>query len=138
MAATKFTDENRILIVDRIRQGDSLAAVCKELDVRLKTAEGWLTRGRKEMEDGKETTYAEFAQRIEEARRARELAVLTADEFHEHLAKQVRKGSVNAMKLWWNINGAEEDPDSNDEPADPFDTLEEEDELAKKRQTKAG
>jgi hypothetical protein len=131
MPATKFTPENRAVILSHLRTGGSLAGACRDIGVRLKTAEGWLTRGRRE-DDG---DYAEFAASVEEARLAHERAGMNADEFDGHLAKAVRAGSVQAMKLWWEIHGKEEPPDDGDQ-ASPFDALDQEDELAKARARK--
>lgn len=116
------------MIIANVRQGGSLAAACRDLDIRLKTAEGWITRGRRE-ERG---TYCEFTRAYDEAKAAFEKAGMDQDEFDQHLAKAVRAGSVQAMKLWWDINrkGGGEDADEN---RDPFQALDAEDELAKRR-----
>jgi transposase-like protein len=119
MAASKFTPENRAVILAQLRTGGSLAGACREIGVRLKTAEGWLTRGRRE-NDG---DYADFAQAVDEARAAHERAGMTPDEFEGHLAKAVRAGSVQAMKLWaeLHLKPGGKDDDEAAKPADPFD-----------------
>jgi hypothetical protein len=122
-ARTKFTPENRAVILTQLRNGGSLAGACRDIDVRLKTAEGWLTRGRRER-DG---DYADFAQAVDEARAVHERAGMSPEDFDRHLAKAVRAGSVQAMKLWADLNlkpggkGADDPPE---EPRDEMDELE--------------
>jgi transposase-like protein len=116
MARSKFTPENRAVILAQLRSGGSLAGACRDVGVRLKTAEGWLTRGRRD-DDG---DYADFAQAVDEARVARQRAGLTPDEFEKHLSKAVRAGSVQAMKLWADLHLKQPPPEDPAKPADPF------------------
>jgi hypothetical protein len=120
MPASKFTPESRAVILAQLRAGGSLAGACRDIGVRLKTAEGWLTRGRREP-DG---DYADFADAVEAARAEHDRAVLSPDEFDKHLAKAVRAGSVQAMKLWADLNLKKGGDPPAAEPADPFDDLE--------------
>lgn len=139
MARTKFTPENTALIVSTLRAGGSFAEACRTVEVRQKTAEGWLTRGRRETEG----PYAAFAKAVADAREEFDQAGMDEDEFDKHLARAVRAGSVQAMKLWWQIHGGK-DPDSPDaedaKPGDrdPFTEIEQEDELAEKRAAREG
>jgi hypothetical protein len=71
----------------------------------------------------------EFVAAVEEARESHERASLGRDDFEKHLAKAVRAGSVQAMKLWWAIHGKAEEPDAD---ADPLD-FKLDDELAQRR-----
>lgn len=100
MAATKFTPDTRASITASLRAGGSFAGACREVGLRQKTAEGWLTRGRREDEG----PYAEFAAAVDEAREVVERASLSREDFEWHLAKAVRAGSVQAMKLWAELN----------------------------------
>lgn len=117
---TKFTPENRAVIIAQVRVGGTLESAGRELGIRLKTIQGWLTRGRRER-DG---DYTDFAQAIEEARLARQRAGMDEDEFDRHLAKAVRAGSVQAMRLWADLHIKGKVKDDAAEPADPFEELE--------------
>lgn len=129
MAAPKFTAETRAAIIANVRAGSSFADGCRAGGVRLKTAEGWLARGRREPRG----LYAEFAAAISTARGALENAALDRPAFERALAKAIRAGSVQAMKLWWDIHGQREESDAE---TDPFDDLES-DELAQRRERAA-
>ena len=120
MAQSKFTPDVRATIVAEIRNGTTLPDACQRAGVRVKTAEGWLARGRRETEG----RYATFAADVDQARHAAAQATLTREEFEKHLAKAVRGGSFQALKLWWEIHGKQRPPSGDeDEPDDPFDAL---------------
>jgi hypothetical protein len=129
MARSRFTAANAAYIAEQVRKGRSLAEVCEELDLRLKTVEGWLTRGRKEIEA---LPYANFAAAVDQARIAAAQDALGRDDFETELAKAVRKGSVQALKLWWQVHGTKakegDDPEGageGDDEEDPFAALDE-------------
>lgn len=131
MAKTKFTPENRAVVLAQVRVGVPFAAAARDLDIREKTAEGWLTRGRREAAEGGDSDYVEFAKEIEVARAEHERAVLTPEEFEKYLSRAVRGGSVQAMKLWADLHlkkptggAGEEGGDGNQGSDDPFDALE--------------
>lgn len=120
MSASKFTPEVRGGIIERVAAGISLADASREVNVRLGTVKGWLKRGRSEAE----TDYAEFAQRVEQARQgaAERPQPMDADELAAVVSQMARKGSVQAAKLRWEmLRALEEAP----EPAetDEFDEL---------------
>jgi hypothetical protein len=139
MARSKFTPENRALIIANSRAGVPLTETSRHVGVGIKTIEGWLRRGRQPQEG--DELYVEFVSDVEQAREEFERAGLTRDEFDKHLATAVRSGSVQAMKLWadLHIKSKPEDPaDDGDQgkDQDPFTALEREDELAQQREKK--
>jgi hypothetical protein len=123
MSRSRFSPQLSGQLVGLIMVGASLPEACRQLGIPEPTVKGWLARGRKESG----TTYAEFARAVEDARATVAQAELTWPEFMGCLAVSVRKGSVQAMKLWWEIHRAREA----DEPE--YDPLEEFDELATRR-----
>ena len=100
MAASKFTAPARAQIVAGVGAGASLPDAAHAAGVHPATLKGWITRGRRG-----EAGYAEFAAEVEAAREAAEAAVpMTREEFRRHLDRAVRAGSVQAMKLWSEID----------------------------------
>ena len=130
---SKFTPYNRAAVVAHLRRGGAMAEVCRDLDVRLKTAEGWLTRGRRE-EQG---DYADFAEKVEAAREEARRANLDEDDVIKLLEKAARKGSVTAMtKLLDRFERKRKEQGQQEElPLDPFQALGG-DELAAKRRVR--
>lgn len=128
--ASKFTAENRGALLDLLADGLSMKDACREIGVREKTVKDWLTRGRKE-DDG---DYAEFAAAVEATRQDATVfdEPMDEDELKLAVSRAAKKGSVAAQKLLWEMLRAATD-DTPDEDADPFDVLDQEDELAKKR-----
>lgn len=96
---TKFTPEARALVLGAMRAGLSLTDACTQADLSENTVKGWLKRGR----SGSDSDYAAFAAAVDEARESAATAAMDVDEFMEHLNSAVRAGSVQAMKLWWDI-----------------------------------
>jgi hypothetical protein len=102
MARSKFTDEYRSALLDRIRVGVSLPDACRATGVRHKSVKSWLTRGRRE-DDGE---YAGFAADVERAREEAERGRQTPMTEAEHrlaVSELGRAGSVSALKLYWEI-----------------------------------
>lgn len=93
MATSKFTPYNQAAIVHHLRRGGSMAEICRDLAVREKTAEGWLTRGRRE--DAGD--YADFAGRVEQARAEADQESLEELDVVKLLEKAARNGSIQAM-----------------------------------------
>jgi hypothetical protein len=133
--ATKFTPENREGLLELLRDGLSLKDASRELDLREKTVKGWITRGNKE--EG--TEYAAFAVAVGEARQefSDKIAPLDEDELMLVVSNAARKGSVAAMKLAYEMLRASKG-DGGDESKGEFDDLEPDDELAPRREAKAG
>lgn len=103
-------------------KGLNLRECAAAAGVKYPTLRSWLYRGRKE-EDG---TYAAFAAEFDEIRERALRRPLTRADFTGELARAVRAGSVQAMKLWWEMNrdGEDEDEASKDETPKPgFDEL---------------
>lgn len=115
-----FTPEVAKTIVEGIERGLSIPEVCTWSGLSENTVHGWLRRGRKEAD----TPYARFADDVDQARKQAASAVMDEIEFRMHLNKAVRAGSVQAMKLWWEINGQDAPDDDKAEP-NPFAFLDE-------------
>jgi hypothetical protein len=134
MAASKFTDEYRSGLLERIRIGVSLPDACRAVGVRHKTVKAWLTRGRRE-EEGE---YARFALDVEQARdkagRARQVP-MTEAEHRLAVSDAGRAGSVAALKLYWEILLEDRKRDPEEEKSEPG-SLEALDELAARRMTR--
>lgn len=96
MAASRFTGPNRAEIVARIEAGASVADAARAIGAAPDTVKKWIARGRKG-----EPEYAEFVAAVEAARmRHADQPPMTRAEFQRHLDAAVRAGSVQAMKLW--------------------------------------
>lgn len=124
--ASKFTVAMRGALLERFAAGLTLADAARDVGISEKTVKSWLTRGRRE-ESG---LYAEFARACDDARRGAverspEMSVV---EFRQQLERSVRRGSVQAMKLWSDLFLR---PSA--EPEAPADPLAEFDELADRR-----
>ena len=131
MTASKFTPEVRGALVERAAAGVSLRDSCRAVDVREKTAKGWLTRGRSEAEGD----YAEFAAAVDRARAAAKARPdpMDADELTRVVSEMVRGGSVAAAKLRFEMLRAAK-ADAGEEGGEvDGDPLAEVDELARKR-----
>jgi len=103
---SRFTPEIRGGLIERAAAGVSLRDACRALDVRASTVKGWITRGRREAEGA----YADFVGALEEARQeARDRpGPMTRDELRCEVARSARAGSVQAMKLAWEMLRADE------------------------------
>lgn len=124
----KWTPEIRAELVKGTSEGLILADACKAAGVSERSVKGWLARGRREGSGD----YFEFASAIEQARAAvagREEA-MTAEELFVVVSRTARRGSVQAMKLYWEMICADQDSDEGEKPAQPFDEF---DELAQRR-----
>ena len=93
---SRFTEESCAEIVAGVRSGLSLEEAALDAQVAPKTLRNWLTRGRKETN----TPHAAFAAAVERAREAAQTAVMDETEFRACLNAAIRRGSVQAMRLW--------------------------------------
>lgn len=100
----RFTPEVRAALLAHIRTGSTLADACEVTGLSVNTAKTWLRRGRREITGD----YADFVAAIDQAREAAATAEMTGNEFQAHLAAAVRRGSVQAMKLWWEVNAGDD------------------------------
>jgi hypothetical protein len=112
-------------IVGAVRAGATFPAACAQAGVSAATARTWAQKGRKDPEG----RYGGFARDLDAAREAAAPARTDMDrpEFEQHLARAVRGGSVQAMKLWADLHR----PGEAEEPAP--DAFAEVDDLAKRR-----
>ncbi len=126
--ASKFTPEIRGALIERFAGGATVEEAARAADLSTKTLKRWLTRGRRE--DGE---FAEFTAAVENAReQARNRPdPMTPEEHRLVVSESARNGSVQAMKLYWEMICADRDEDAAEEaPTDPLEAL---DELAAKR-----
>jgi hypothetical protein len=97
-------------IVEGVRSGCSIDEAARAADVAVGTARRWLTAGRK-APDG---PHGEFARLLDGARADRRVAEraldgpLSAEEAELLLAKAARKGSVPALRLWFEMRSRDE------------------------------
>ncbi len=125
--ASKFTPEIRGALIERFAAGVTVEEAARAADVSTKTLKRWLTRGRRE-EQGE---FATFLTAVEEAReQARSRPdPMTPEEHRLAVSESARNGSVQAMKLYWEMICADRD-EAEEAPTDPLEAL---DELAAKR-----
>jgi hypothetical protein len=126
---TSRLDEAAGQIVGAVRAGATLDAASKQAGVSVATVRGWAQKGRKEP-DGR---FGVFARDLDAARAAASPAQVDMDwpEFEECLAKAIRGGSVQAMRVYASIHRPGK---ASEEPAEP-DAFAEADELAARRAT---
>lgn len=131
--ASKFTPQIRGGILERISAGASIEDACREVGLSTRTFKKWKAKAK-----AGDVEYAEFFTAVEQARRDVQDRPdpMDEDELLRVVSKAARAGSVQAMKLRWEMLCAARNPEGEeDEPADPLDELE--DELAAKRDAKA-
>ena len=96
-------------IMEAVQAGVSIEDASRSVDVPVATVRRWLRDGRK----GRDP-YAAFTRAIDGARADRKAAeralegALTPDEAELLLAKAARKGSVSALRLWFERRAAED------------------------------
>ena len=100
MSRSRFTPETRAALLASLRDGSTLTEACHDAFIAENTVKTWLKRGRRE----DDTEFSAFAVAVDEAREAAAASVMDDAEFRAHLNRAVRKGSVVAMKLWWQVN----------------------------------
>lgn len=132
---SRFTPEMRAGLLARVELGASLRDAAEACSVAERTVKTWITKGNRGDE-----RYEEFVLELEAARaRSRKKGEhLSEHEFLTQLTKQVRAGSVSAMKLWWEVererkNRGEGPLTPEAEESNPLDAL---DEIAEARARK--
>lgn len=129
--ARKWTPENRGALIERVAAGLSHQDACRAVGVSYPSLKAWMKRGR-----AGDDEYAEFVQALEQAREQAKARPEPMDE--EELLRVVseaaRKGSVQAMKLRWEMILADRNADEEEQPADPLAAI---DELAERRSARA-
>lgn len=125
---SKFNPEARAVLIGGIANGLTLEDAARAAGVGTQTVKTWLRRGRKE-ESGE---FAEFARAVTESRDKALPEPLTEDEHRRLVSAIARKGSVQALKLYWEIILADRDANEteDEQPADPLAGV---DELAERR-----
>ena len=102
-------------LVAAIRDGASIADASASVGVSCATVRRWLTTGRREPEG----VYGRFAERVDAIRGERQdlhrelEQALTVKEAEAILAKLARRGSVPALKLWFDRHGGDK-PDGDE------------------------
>ncbi len=122
---SRFDDVSGELI-GAVRAGQTLERACRAAGISVHTVKGWARKGRRDPE----SRFAAFAVALEAARNAgrSDSSALEWDEFEQHLAKAIRGGSVQAMRLYASLYRPDE------APAEPGDAFERFDELARRRE----
>jgi hypothetical protein len=135
VAASKFTDETRLALLELRRDGATLEEACQQVRVSTKTMKGWLTKGRHELASERDPEYFDFACAWAAATGAAEAEAakpMTRDEVIEHLEKMVRAGNIRAIETWLKEHPRQGDDDS--DAMSGLDALDAEDELAQRRE----
>lgn len=130
MASTKFTPEARAALLERFAAGLTVADAAAAEGLNRFTVRDWIAKGRRESSG----PYTEFAAAVDDARReARErVEPMDHDELLRVVSEAARKGSVQAMKLRWEMICAERADEETAEPTEE-DALAEVYELAEAR-----
>lgn len=120
-------DEVSGQIIGAVRAGATLDAASRQAGVSVETVRSWAHKGRKDTEG----RFGGFARELGEAREAAEptQADMSWAEFEACLAKAIREGSVQAMRVYASIHRSGEAP-AEPEQADPFAEV---DDLAQRR-----
>lgn len=122
-ALTRFSADRRERLLGMVSAGMPLTEAAAEVGVSRTTVDRWAGKGRREQG----TDYAEFAQRLEQARHGPDRP-LTRGELVRLLERSARKGSIRAAELLLKRPWEKQRPAET--PKDPFAEL---DELAQKR-----
>jgi|SRR5438876_10319679 len=97
-------------IIEAVRAGATIDEAARQAGKPVGTVRYWLTQGRKRP-DG---PYGGFAKAVDEARGERKTAEraldgpLSAEEAELLLAKAARKGSVPALRLWFEMRSRDD------------------------------
>jgi hypothetical protein len=112
-------------LIDAVTAGETLDQACGKAGLSVNTARTWARRGRKEP-DGR---YGGFAAALDAARDAfrSDPSAMTHEELEQRLAKAIRAGSVQAMRLWVGLHPVDAPAAAAEDPFARFD------ELARKR-----
>lgn len=118
-------------LIDCFRYGVSIHDAALQVGVPQRTVERWLSRGRREPE----SKYGPFAQAAAEARSAEtDAGPMDAAQLRVQVSRAARRGSVPAMRLYWEFLEADKRraaPASSFEELDPI--AQARDELAARR-----
>lgn len=132
--ASKFTPEIRGGFLERIAAGLSIEDACRAVGIAKATFKGWQGRARKGV-----PAYVEFMQEVDDAREvaANRPEPMDGDELLRVVSQAARKGSVQAMKLRWEMICADRNASEEDETEAPASTRSRIDELAARRSAQA-
>jgi transposase-like protein len=101
MSATRFSPQVREEIVELIREGLTIKDAAIEAEIPYRTVRTWISRGRQ----AEEGPYSDFVEAIEAAQQefGERETPMTERELRLALSRAARKGSVQAMKLYWKV-----------------------------------
>lgn len=88
-------------VLEALRAGASTADAARHNEVSSRTVKRWLQRGR----ENPGGPYGEFAADVDELRDAREVSgePMSEDELRATISRACRAGSVQAMRVYWEI-----------------------------------
>lgn len=104
-------------LLTAIASGASVADASRHVGVAERTVKGWLTRGRREPD----SKYGPFAQEADEVRENRPaLDTGSEEDLRAACWQAVVNGSIPAMRLYWEMICADQDPETPETPEDFF------------------
>lgn len=123
----KFAPETAAALIRGVRAGASFDEACSSAGVNVHTGRTWLRNGRRDPKG----PYGALAILVDGHRQARlkpERAAgsdqpLTLEEAERLLAAAARKGSVVALRLWFDRNAQRTAPAAKDDPLAALDEL---------------
>ncbi len=102
---SRFSQEIADSIVEGVRDGLTIGEAAERSGVAEGTIRNWLSEGRA----ARDAEHSAFASAVDAAREYAASAEVSEQEFHERLARAVRSGSIQALRLWWSIHGQDRD-----------------------------
>ncbi|HEV2752938.1 MAG TPA: hypothetical protein VGV36_03770 [Solirubrobacteraceae bacterium] len=111
-----FSPEATGAVIRGVRAGLTITEAAERAELSPQLVRNWLSRGRAEVD----TDYSAFAIAVDAGREEAASAEVGEREFHERLARAVRSGSVQALRLWWTVHGQDRDEPR---PEDELDAL---------------
>lgn len=131
MRPTSFHPDTCRAVTARIAAGATIAEAAATVDLKPRTVQNWISRGRKE-ESG---PYSDFADDVARARHEAKTRPdpMTYDELKAIVSETAAKGSVAAQKLYWEMILDERNGNEAEEPEAEAAPLGGPDELALRR-----
>lgn len=114
--------EQQTQILVAVRAGASIEEAARKAGRPVGTVRRWLTEGRRRPDGG----HGEFARMVDEARGAQRVELgdgpMTHEEIERTLTDQIRRGSLQAVKIWLALHPQDRTP-AVDDPFAEFDAV---------------